>query len=149
LAFCERLGTVADLELTLNCRTTIETLVAQGFKPTRTVVLAFGFDEEASGLQGAGALGAALRSTYGEDLPFAFIVDEGGKLYCIRLSDKNITPCRRIHRQIRFCVRLACRRREGLSGRTRRGDVPGRALVCSTASHDHRHTRRAAGQVRG
>lgn len=59
-------------------RITIETMISKGFKPTRTVVLAFGFDEEASGLQGAGELGAAMRSGYGEDLPFAFIVDEGG-----------------------------------------------------------------------
>ncbi|KAJ7767417.1 hypothetical protein DFH07DRAFT_1011128 [Mycena maculata] len=58
--------------------TTIETLIAQGFTPTRTFVLAFGFDEEASGLQGAGALGAAMRGIYGDDLPFAFVIDEGG-----------------------------------------------------------------------
>ncbi|KAJ6571304.1 hypothetical protein B0H19DRAFT_1129688 [Mycena capillaripes] len=56
----------------------IETLITQGFTPTRTVVLAFGFDEEVSGLQGARTLGAAMRGIYGEDLPFAFIVDEGG-----------------------------------------------------------------------
>ncbi|KAF7370754.1 Gly-X carboxypeptidase [Mycena sanguinolenta] len=57
----------------------IETLLEQGFAPTRTVVLAYGFDEEASGLQGASALGAAMRDRYGEDDdPFAFIVDEGG-----------------------------------------------------------------------
>ncbi|KAJ7672639.1 hypothetical protein B0H17DRAFT_1084048 [Mycena rosella] len=58
--------------------TTIETMISKGFQPTRTFVLAFGFDEEASGLQGAGALGAAMRSTYGEDAPFAFVIDEGG-----------------------------------------------------------------------
>lgn len=58
-------------------------MIAQGFKPTRSFILAFGFDEEASGLQGAGALGAAMRSIYGEDLPFAFIVDEGGKCRCL------------------------------------------------------------------
>jgi Gly-Xaa carboxypeptidase len=63
-------------------RSAIETLIAQGFKPTRTIVLAFGFDEEASGLQGAGALSAAMHRTYGEDLPFAFIIDEGGKSCC-------------------------------------------------------------------
>ncbi|KAJ7767422.1 hypothetical protein DFH07DRAFT_808483 [Mycena maculata] len=57
---------------------TIETMIAQGFTPARTVVLAFGFDEEASGLQGAGALAPAMRDIYGADLPFAFIIDEGG-----------------------------------------------------------------------
>ena len=31
-------------------RTTVETLIKSGFKPTRGITLAFGFDEEASGL---------------------------------------------------------------------------------------------------
>jgi Gly-Xaa carboxypeptidase len=53
-------------------------MISKGFRPTRTFILAFGFDEEASGRQGAGSLGAAMRSIYGEDLPFAFIIDEGG-----------------------------------------------------------------------
>ncbi|KAF7330176.1 hypothetical protein MVEN_02454500 [Mycena venus] len=34
--------------------TAIETLLENGFTPTRTIVAAFGFDEEASGLEGAG-----------------------------------------------------------------------------------------------
>ncbi|KAJ7323043.1 hypothetical protein DFH08DRAFT_969671 [Mycena albidolilacea] len=55
---------------------TIETLIAQGFKPTRTVVIAFGFDEEVSGPQGAKQLSAAMCGIYGENLPFAFILDE-------------------------------------------------------------------------
>jgi len=41
------------------------------------VVLAFGFDEESSGLHGARSLGKALEETYGRDA-FEFIVDEGG-----------------------------------------------------------------------
>lgn len=32
-------------------RATIETLLSKNFSPTRTVVLAFGFDEEASGVK--------------------------------------------------------------------------------------------------
>ncbi|KAJ7281792.1 hypothetical protein C8J57DRAFT_1298553 [Mycena rebaudengoi] len=58
--------------------TSIETLLAKNFKPTRTFVLAFGFDEEASGLYGAAELGKAMRSIYGDDEPFAFVIDEGG-----------------------------------------------------------------------
>ncbi|KAJ7511624.1 hypothetical protein B0H11DRAFT_709566 [Mycena galericulata] len=71
-------GSSDDKSGLIGIMTTIETLISQGFTPTRTVVLAFGFDEEASGRQGAGALGAAMRSTYGSDLPFAFVLDEGG-----------------------------------------------------------------------
>ena len=37
--------------LNLGQRSTIETLLEFKFQPTRTVVLSFGFDEEASGLQ--------------------------------------------------------------------------------------------------
>ncbi|TRM68974.1 carboxypeptidase S [Schizophyllum amplum] len=55
----------------------VEMLLEQGFKPTRTVVLAFGFDEEASGLQGAGELNNYLVDVWGEN-SFALLVDEGG-----------------------------------------------------------------------
>ncbi|KAJ7155550.1 hypothetical protein C8R43DRAFT_884619 [Mycena crocata] len=71
-------GSSDDKSGLIGIMTAIETLISQGFKPTRTFVLAFGFDEEASGLQGAGALGAAMRGIYGDDLPFAFVIDEGG-----------------------------------------------------------------------
>ncbi|KAJ7116598.1 hypothetical protein C8R44DRAFT_926893 [Mycena epipterygia] len=57
----------------------IETLLENDFTPARTVVLAFGFDEEASGREGAGELAKVLLSTYGVDA-FAFIVDEGAGL---------------------------------------------------------------------
>ncbi|KAJ7224388.1 hypothetical protein GGX14DRAFT_650082 [Mycena pura] len=71
-------GSSDDKSGLIGIMSTIETMISQGFKPTRTIVLAFGFDEEASGFQGAGSLGAAMRSIYGEDLPFAFVLDEGG-----------------------------------------------------------------------
>jgi Gly-Xaa carboxypeptidase len=75
-------------------RTAIETLLERGFKPTRSVILAFGIDEERGGptvsafmiqtdqfdvlLQGAAAIGEYLVNTYGED-SMSMIVDEGGK----------------------------------------------------------------------
>ncbi|KAF7370752.1 Gly-X carboxypeptidase [Mycena sanguinolenta] len=71
-------GSSDDKSGLIGIMTALETMIEQGFAPTRTIVLAYGFDEEASGLQGAGALGAAMRETYGSDHPFAFIVDEGG-----------------------------------------------------------------------
>ncbi|KIY65076.1 carboxypeptidase S [Cylindrobasidium torrendii FP15055 ss-10] len=54
-----------------------EHLIANGFTPTRSLVLAFGFDEESMGLQGASSLGKKMEDIYGEDA-FAFIIDEGG-----------------------------------------------------------------------
>ncbi|CAK5282358.1 unnamed protein product [Mycena citricolor] len=56
----------------------IELLLEQGFSPSRTVVLAFGFDEEAFGFRGAGTLGPAIEELYGSHHPFAFVIDEGG-----------------------------------------------------------------------
>ncbi|THH01774.1 hypothetical protein EW145_g6858 [Phellinidium pouzarii] len=55
----------------------IETLLAAEFQPTRNVVLAFGFDEEVSGIYGAQQLGKYMEATYGEDA-FAMLIDEGG-----------------------------------------------------------------------
>ncbi|KAJ7504523.1 hypothetical protein B0H11DRAFT_1709687 [Mycena galericulata] len=70
-------GSIDDKSGLIAILTTIETLISQGFAPTRTFVLAFGFDEEASGLQGAGSLATAMHSIYGDDQPFAFVLDEG------------------------------------------------------------------------
>lgn len=55
----------------------LEDLLSQGFKPKRTIVLAFGFDEESSGEQGAQEISKFLLSTFGEDSFFS-IIDEGG-----------------------------------------------------------------------
>ncbi|KIK60455.1 hypothetical protein GYMLUDRAFT_168042 [Collybiopsis luxurians FD-317 M1] len=54
----------------------VNSLLEAGFKPRRTVVLAFGFDEEASGTEGAGKLAPYLEETYGRD-GFAMLLDEG------------------------------------------------------------------------
>ena len=53
----------------------VEQLLREGFEPTRTVLLAFGHDEEVGGRQGAVAL-AALLSSRGV-LPL-YVLDEGG-----------------------------------------------------------------------
>ncbi|KAF2863440.1 Zn-dependent exopeptidase [Piedraia hortae CBS 480.64] len=54
----------------------VEGLLKAGFVPRRTTVLAFGFDEEISGLQGARYVAGSLRERYGDD-GVAAIVDEG------------------------------------------------------------------------
>ncbi|KAH9917550.1 uncharacterized protein B0H18DRAFT_1034167 [Fomitopsis serialis] len=51
-------------------------LLEHDFVPARTVVLAFGFDEEATGLQGAYRIGQHLLQVFGENA-FAMLVDEG------------------------------------------------------------------------
>ncbi|KAJ5555057.1 hypothetical protein N7535_007502 [Penicillium sp. DV-2018c] len=55
----------------------VEDLISQNWKPQRTVLFAFGFDEESHGFLGAGAISAALEEKYGKD-SFEFILDEGG-----------------------------------------------------------------------
>ncbi|KAI0793902.1 carboxypeptidase S [Fomes fomentarius] len=55
----------------------VESLLGRNFQPTRSIVLAFGFDEEVSGLHGASAISKYLLKTYGENA-FLLLVDEGG-----------------------------------------------------------------------
>jgi len=54
----------------------IELLLDAGYKPKRTIVLSFGFDEEISGREGAGSLAPFLIDRYGEN-GVAAVVDEG------------------------------------------------------------------------
>lgn len=56
----------------------VETLLGNSdWKPRRTLILAFGFDEECSGYRGAGKIGPHLTEKYGDD-SLAIILDEGG-----------------------------------------------------------------------
>lgn len=55
----------------------LELLIASGFKPRRSVILASGFDEESKGFEGAGHIAAWLEDKYGKD-SMAIILDEGG-----------------------------------------------------------------------
>ncbi|KAF4438240.1 CPS1-Gly-X carboxypeptidase YSCS precursor [Fusarium acutatum] len=56
----------------------LEALLSQKtYKPRRTVILAFGFDEECSGHRGAGHISKHLETRYGEH-GIAAILDEGG-----------------------------------------------------------------------
>ncbi|CDO95291.1 unnamed protein product [Kluyveromyces dobzhanskii CBS 2104] len=66
-----------------DCKTTligeliaIEELLKDGFKPHRTVLLLFGFDEESGGEKGAKPLGKFVEERYGQDSIFS-IFDEG------------------------------------------------------------------------
>ncbi|OCH93649.1 carboxypeptidase S [Obba rivulosa] len=70
-------GSSDDKSGLIGVMSTVENLLENGFKPTRSVVLAFGFDEETSGLHGAAAIADYLLETYGEN-GFALLVDEGG-----------------------------------------------------------------------
>ncbi|KAJ4289312.1 hypothetical protein N0V88_007063 [Collariella sp. IMI 366227] len=55
---------------------TLELLLEAGFKPKRTILLSFGFDEECSGTRGAARLSEFIQDRYGKD-GIAVIIDEG------------------------------------------------------------------------
>ncbi|KAK6203428.1 uncharacterized protein RJT21DRAFT_119584 [Scheffersomyces amazonensis] len=54
----------------------IELLISKGYTPSRTVIAAFGFDEESSGRRGAYNIGKHLEKKWGKDSIYA-ILDEG------------------------------------------------------------------------
>lgn len=56
----------------------METLLSNSsWTPKRTIIMAFGFDEESSGRRGAGFIAPYLESKYGKD-SMVMILDEGG-----------------------------------------------------------------------
>ncbi|KAF8308590.1 carboxypeptidase S [Cantharellus anzutake] len=72
-------GTCDDKHGLIGILVTLETLLKHGYKPTRTIFLASGFDEEISGHFGARRIANHFLSTYGENY-FAMLVDEGPTL---------------------------------------------------------------------
>ncbi len=67
-------GAIDDKSSLLAQLEAVEWLLADGFQPNRTVVLAFGHDEEVGGADGAGAM-ASLLASRGQR--FEFSLDEG------------------------------------------------------------------------
>lgn len=64
----------------------VETLLNANWEPTRTLIIAFGFDEECSGFRGAGSIDEHLTARYGDD-GIAIILDEGGLGLQLRGND--------------------------------------------------------------
>ncbi|HSG91698.1 MAG TPA: M20/M25/M40 family metallo-hydrolase [Pseudomonadales bacterium] len=78
----DKLGVISLLEAT-------ERLLGEGFAPQRTVVLAFGHDEEVLGFNGAARLAERMREL---GLHFEWMVDEGGLI----LTDAPQLPQRKM-----------------------------------------------------
>jgi len=76
-------GTLDDKVGVMGLLEAAEQLLAAGFSPQRSLVFAFGHDEEISGRHGATALAARMREL---GLHFTWMVDEGGML----LSDNPL-----------------------------------------------------------
>lgn len=69
-------GSCDDKSDLVSIMMTVDALLQEGFQPRRTLVVAFGIDEESAGVQGAGHIARYLEKTYGRD-SFALILDEG------------------------------------------------------------------------
>ena len=57
----------------------VEYLASEGFKPKRTIILSYGYDEEITGFNGAKFLAKHLEEKYGKN-SIEFIVDEGSNV---------------------------------------------------------------------
>lgn len=68
-------GTLDDKGSLLGMLEAVEHLLKDGFKPTRSIYMAFGFDEEVGGREGAGQVAEFLKS---QGLQFEYVIDEGG-----------------------------------------------------------------------
>jgi carboxypeptidase PM20D1 len=67
-ALDDKLNVIGQLEA-------VEALLRTGFRPRRTVLLAFGHDEETQGRRGAGAIAAVLQTQHPQ---LEMVLDEGG-----------------------------------------------------------------------
>ncbi len=78
-------GTLDDKQGLLSILEAAESLLAEEFVPPRTLVFAFGHDEEISGKEGAGKIAERMREL---GWHFAWMVDEGGMV----ISDNPLLP---------------------------------------------------------
>jgi carboxypeptidase PM20D1 len=78
-------GSLDDKQGVLGNLEAAESLLAQGFEPARSLVFAFGHDEEISGQDGAAKLAERMRE---KGWHFAWMVDEGGMV----ISDNPLLP---------------------------------------------------------
>jgi len=68
-------GTLDDKGSLLGMLEAVEYLLKDGFKPARSIYMAFGFDEEVGGREGAAKIAEFLKS---QGLQFEYVIDEGG-----------------------------------------------------------------------
>ncbi len=70
-------GTLDDKMTVIGVLEAVDLLLSKGFQPKRTVLLAFGQDEEVGGLEGAAKIAELLKA---RGVQIAFLTDEGGFL---------------------------------------------------------------------
>ncbi|KAI8985667.1 carboxypeptidase S [Trametes punicea] len=95
-------GSCDDKPGLIGTLTAVEGLLRIGFKPTRSIVLAYGIDEERGGISGATAIRDYLLETYGE-YAFSILIDEGGGY---RVTDDVIMSAPGVVEKGKFDVRF-------------------------------------------
>lgn len=70
-------GTIDDKVGVIGIMESVELLLKTDFKPTRTIYLSFGHDEEIGGVNGAESIAKYLKS---EHIEAEFVIDEGGSI---------------------------------------------------------------------
>ncbi|KAL7280577.1 hypothetical protein ACG7TL_005511 [Trametes sanguinea] len=95
-------GSCDDKPGLIGTLTAVEELLRIGFKPTRSIVLAYGIDEERGGISGATAIRDYLLKSYGE-YAFSILVDEGGGY---RVTDDVIMSTPGVAEKGKFDVRF-------------------------------------------
>ncbi|OSD05272.1 carboxypeptidase S [Trametes coccinea BRFM310] len=95
-------GSCDDKPGLIGTLTAVEELLRIGFKPTRSIVLAYGIDEERGGISGATAIRDYLLKSYGE-YGFSILVDEGGGY---RVTDDVIMSTPGVAEKGKFDVRF-------------------------------------------
>ena len=68
-------GALDDKNQVISIMEAIEEKIGRGFKPSRDIYIAFGFDEEVGGEKGAKTIASLFKE---ENLQFEFVLDEGG-----------------------------------------------------------------------
>ncbi len=76
-------GSLDDKGMLASWMEGVESLVSSGYQPRRTLYLAFGGDEETTGIRGAGRISEFFTE---QQIRFAFILDEGGAVAVDQLS---------------------------------------------------------------
>ncbi len=82
-------GTLDDKGMLAAWLEAVNRLAAAGFKPRRSLYLAFGGDEETTGRRGAGRMAEIFAE---RNMRFAFILDEGGAVATDQLSSFTSRP---------------------------------------------------------
>ncbi len=70
-------GAMDDKSTVMGILEAVETLLDKGFQPKRTVMLAFGHDEEVGGMRGAKRMTDMFRE---KQMTFEYVIDEGGAI---------------------------------------------------------------------